>query len=265
MSDASYHRVSEDNHSDYSSSYSFWTWFIAALAIIAMLWSWHHDKWPNTACCGAATPFSFVAGSNSDFESTGDSNIGWLTNIPALEDWLSNGSDWRVEGDANNVTLTGTVDSEAIKAEKGQQAQGFFGANVTVDNQLLVVEKLPAVEATPEPVVEPIKMEASKPDTVRIYFDTGYHAFPADSESKLAPIVESANANPTAKVIVSGFHDPRGNKAMNIELSKKRAKSVALQLESAGISADRIELREPQNVEASGDYQEARRAEISIE
>ncbi len=281
MSDATYHRVSKQAHDNHSSSYSFWTWFIAALALIALLWAWHHNHWPNTGCCDgssastpveatpvATAPFSFTAGSHEDFESDGDNtNISWFGNIPGLEDWLSQGNDWHLAGDAKHVTLTGTVDSEATKAAKGQEAQDFFGSNVTIDNQLTVVESLPAIEAMPEAEVAPMvdEPEALKPDDVRVYFGVGFHALPADAPATLAPMADWAKSHPDSKIVIAGFHDPTGNQIMNIELSKNRAKSVYRHLLSVGVPEAQIELRKPQNVESDGNYREARRAEVSIQ
>lgn len=281
MSDATYHRVSKQPHNNPPSSYTFWTWFITALLAIVLLWLWHHDRWPNTACCngGAATapaetapvvstPFSFTAGSHEDFESSGDQhNIGWFSHIPDLESWLNNASDWKLSGDENHVTLTGTVDSEAAKTAAGEEAQAFFGSDVTIDNQLTVVDPLPVIEATPEPEVAPIadEPESVKPDDAKVYFDVGFHALPAEAPDALTPIAEWAKANPDSKVVISGFHDPTGNQIMNIELSKNRAKSVYRHLLSVGVPEAQIELRKPQNSEGGGNYREARRAEVSIE
>lgn len=280
MSDATYHRVSHKTDAERPSSYSFWTWFIAALLAIALLWLWHHDRWPNTGCCNgsattpvsaapvAATPFSFTAGSQQDFESDGDQgDISWFNHIPDLESWLNKASDWKLSGDANHVTLTGTVDSEAAKTAAGDEAQAFFGPDVSIDNQLAVVEPLPAIEAAPEPEVAPIvdEPEAVKPDDVKVYFDVGYHALPAEAPDALTPIADWAKANPDSKVVISGFHDPSGNQIMNIELSKNRAKSVYRHLLSVGVPEAQIELRKPQNAEGGSNYREARRAEVSIE
>ncbi len=266
--------MSDTYHSDGSASYSFWTWFIAIIAIIALLWAWHHDRWLNGASCcadapvaaapAAMEPFNFAAGSHEDFASTGDSSsISWFGDIPALESWLSKGDDWKVSGDAKHVVLTGTVDSEATKTARGQEAQAYFGSSVTVDNQLIVA--LPAVEPAPEVVVPPIDLEADKPENVRVYFDVNYHALPAAAPAKLTDIISWAKTHPESKVVVSGYHDPTGNQIMNIELSKNRAKSVYSYLLSQGVPEERIELRKPQSTEGDGDYQEARRSEVSIE
>lgn len=275
MSDTTYARINHDNYSDGSSSYNFWTWLIAIIAAIYLLWAWQHDRTPfaGASCCttsevvdsGTVTtaPFSFSASSSEAFSANGDtSGISWINDSVALKDWLNGGADWKVIGDANHVTLTGTVDSEATKAAKGAEAQAFFGENVTIDNQL-VVETVAIAEADPTPIAEPMAMNV--PDAVKIYFDTGYHALPADGPNKLTGIVDWLKAHPESKAIISGFHDPRGDKAMNIALSKKRAESVYSYLVSVGIPTDNIEMRKPQNVEGDGDLSEARRAEVTIE
>lgn len=279
MSDTTYARINHDNYSDGSSSYHFWTWLVAIIAVIYLLWAWQHDRTPfaGASCCtGAAAdiaesgaviaaPFTFSASSTEAFSSNGDTSaIGWIDDSVALKDWLNGGTDWKVSGDANHVTLTGTVDSAATKATKGAEAQAFFGENVTIDNQLMVEEAVAVVEETdPAPTIEPMAMD--KPEIAKIYFDTGYHALPSDGPSKLTTIIDWLQEHPESKAVISGFHDPRGDKAMNIALSKKRAESVYNYLVSVGIPAENIEMRKPQNVEGDGDLSEARRAEISIE
>lgn len=260
MSETTYN----DNHR--SSSYSFWTWLIAIIAAIYLFWAWQHDRGPNFAgnCCAgtpvevaASVPYSFTAGSMEDYVAKGDaSGISWASQSVALKDWLNGGSDWRIEGDANSVTLTGTVDSQATKDARGTEAQAFFGDDVTVNNLLTIVE--------PEPIPEP-EPEVILPENAVVYFPTSVYELPYDASTTLAGIVEWVNNNPTAKVVISGFHDPRGDKAFNIMLSKNRAQSVHDYLVSVGVPADNIEMRKPQNVEGDGSLREARRAEVSIE
>lgn len=267
MSDTTYHRIDHDNHS--RDSYSFWTWLIAIIAAIYLFWAWQHDRGPSFAgaCCAGnsdvvaaaapavATPFAFSAGSTEAFESSGDAtNIAWMKDSVALKDWLNGGSDWKVTGDSQHVTLTGTVDSQATKDAKGAEAQAFFGEYVTIDNQLTIAESV---------VAEPVAME--KPENAVVYFATSQYALPLDVEQTLAPVVEWVLNHPDAKVAIAGFHDPRGDKAFNIELSKNRAKSVYNYLINAGISADKLELKKPQNVEGDGNLSEARRTEVTIE
>lgn len=265
MSDTTYHRINDDDNNR-SSSYSFWTWLIAIIAAIYLFWAWQHDRGPNYAgtCCNGAPaevaapvaapePFSFSAGTIEDYHATGDaSGVSWANDATALKDWLNNGTDWRVEGNANEVTLTGTVDSEETKAARGEEAQAFFGSDVTVNNQLTVVEPV-----MPEP--------ALAPENAVVYFASGISELPDTASSTLANVVDWLQNHPESKAVISGYHDPSGNKAFNIWLSKNRAQSVYDYLASQGISTDRIEMREPINIEGTGSYSEARRAEVSVE
>ncbi|HNZ55774.1 MAG TPA: OmpA family protein, partial [Methylophilaceae bacterium] len=87
------------------------------------------------------------------------------------------------------------------------------------------------------------------PPAAKLYFDTGKTNLANDADQTLAPIVEWLKANTDAKAIISGYHDPRGNQAVNAELAKNRAKAVRDALKVAGIDEARIELRKPVSTE----------------
>lgn len=248
-------------------SYSFWTWLIAVCLAIYLIWMWQHGRGPQAvaSCCAgteattAAEPFQFSASTIEGYNASGDASaVSWTAKSQALLDWLKNGGhDWKVSGDAKTVNLTGTVDSEDIKTDKGEEAQAFFGSEVTIDNQL-VVKAAEAPELTPATVHTP-------PNSAKIYFDTGVSALPTGSDQTLAAITEWVKNNPDAKVVISGFHDNRGNADFNHELAKKRAISVSEFLMQAGVKSENIELRKPQNTEGDGSLDEARRVEVSVE
>ena len=113
---------------------------------------------PSSACCAApdeaAAPveeampvdasvtvteaFGFTATAN-DFTSNGDSaNVSWFSQSDALKALLAGGDGLQAQGDDKDVVLRGTVDTEAIREQKGVDAQAFFGSAVTVDNQIMV-------------------------------------------------------------------------------------------------------------------------------
>jgi cytochrome c oxidase subunit 2 len=195
--------------------------------------------------------FGFSATAN-DFTSNGDSaNIGWFNQSDALKRLLAGGDALQAQGDDKEVVIRGTVDTEAIREQKGVDVQAFFGTSVTVDNQIIV-------KAT-----EPIAI--APPPAAKLYFDTGKTALPGDSDSKLAPIVEWLSTHPASKAVVSGFHDPRGNQTGNEDLAYKRAKAAHAALIAGGIDVMRIELRKPESVDGGGDLTEARRVEVSVE
>ncbi|MDP1765990.1 MAG: OmpA family protein [Methylotenera sp.] len=250
-------------------SHTLWTWLLVILLAIYLLWHWQHGHGPAfaTSCCAgtsistpAALPepaaaFSFTASSTDGFNATGDvSRIAWATKSADLSAWLKSGADWKITGNASNVTLTGSVDSEEIKQIKGAEAQAFFGSSVIVDNQLQVN----TVEAT-------VPVAITAPPNAKLYFDTGKSSLPADASQTLTATIEWLKVNSNTKAIISGYSDPRGNLASNEELSKNRAKAVREMLKIAGIDEARIEMRKPETVESNGDLSAARRVEVSVE
>ncbi len=248
-------------------SYSCWSWIVALILALILLWMLLTGRGPSSTCCGAsvdaaapveeATPvaetFGFTATAN-DFTSNGDgTKLSWFSQTDGLKALLAGGDDLQAQGDDKSVVLRGTVDTEAIKQQKAADAQAFFGPSIEVDNQILVKA------AEPVAVMEP-------PPAAKLYFDTGKTALPSDSGTTLAPIVEWLKGHDTAKAVLSGYHDPRGNQAVNEELAKNRAKSVREALKAAGIDDEaRIEMRKPESADSGGDLSEARRVEVSVE
>ena len=248
------------------SSYSLWTWLIALLLAILLLWMLLSGRGPSSACCAApveasapvmpapapvAESFGFNA-SCKEFSKTGDAkDYAWVANSESLKTLLCGGEELNASGDGKSVVLTGIVDSEATKTKTGEDAQAFFGAGIAVDNQLTVK------------AAEPVAVVA--PPAAKLYFDTAKTNQPADSTATLAPIVEWLKANPSSKAVISGFHDPRGSTARNAQLAKGRAQSTYETLVAAGVDASRIEVRKPTDINGGGDLEEARRVEVSVE
>lgn len=253
------------------SSYSRWSWIVALILALILLLMLLTGRGPSSVCCAASVEatapteeimpaaesasvtemFGFSATAN-DFTSNGDSaNVSWFGQSDALKALLAGGDALQAQGDDKSVVLRGTVDTEAIKEQKGADAQAFFGSAVTVDNQLLVKATEPAA--------------TMPPPAAKLYFDTGKTALPSDSDTTLAPIVEWLDAHPQSKAVLSGFHDPRGNQAVNEELAYNRAKAAQAGLIAAGVDVMKIEMRKPQSVDGGGDLAEARRVEVSVE
>ncbi len=253
------------------SSYSRWSWIVAVILALILLLLLLTGRGPTSACCGApieavapteaimpaseqptvTEAFGFTA-TATDFTSNGDSaNVSWFNQSDALKALLAGGDALQAQGDDKDVVLRGAVDSDAIREQKGADAQAFFGPSVTVDNQILV-------KAT-EPVA------TMPPPAAKLYFDTGKTALPSDVDTTLVPIVEWLKTHDAAKAVLSGFHDSRGNKTVNEELAYSRAKAAQAALIAAGVDVMRINLRKPESVDGGGDLAEARRVEVSVE
>ena len=248
---------------NFSNSYVRWTWIIAIILALILLWMFltntgnrgccHHAPAIAVASDAAEAPvntteaFSFSASADNFISSGDSSNIAWINNVDTLKSLLSN--DLSVDGNGQTITLSGAVDSEEDKFQKELDAQAFFGSDVTIDNQFTVTAEV----------------TSTAPSTAKIYFDSGYHRLPADGAALLEETVTFLKNNPDKKAIISGYHDTTGVLASNQELAKKRAQSVYDALVAAGISAGKIEMRKPVSADGGGDLNEARRVEVSIE
>ncbi len=130
----------------------------------------------------------------------------------------------------------------------------------------------PAPVVPPAPVVAPAPVAAvaapapvAAPPAAKLYFDTNKFDVKAAEQEKTKPIIEYLLANASAKGVLSGFHDPRGNKAANEELAFNRARAVRSVLEGAGIAKDRIVMAKPVETTGDGNLPEARRVELSVQ
>ncbi len=99
-----------------------------------------------------------------------------------------------------------------------------------------------------------------------VYFDTAKADVTPELPNEVGPLKTYLDENPTARLGVSGYNDPRGNAAFNAELSKNRAQNVAAALASLGLPADRIDLIKP--IDTTDDVDtlaNARRVDIYVQ
>lgn len=273
------------------SDYQFWTWIVALLLSLILLIMLFTGHGPNTTCCttvedttttsntatdtltvAAATEFGFSA-SATDFSHTGDgSQLSWFKNASALKTLLASGNGLQADGNGKRVTLTGSVETIALKTKVGTDAQQFFGGDVLIDNQIIVKAAdvpaaAPAEIAAPNPVViEPLPVAiTTPPPAAKLYFRTASSTLPSKTNELIAPILDWLKAHPKSKAVISGFHDSVGSPEMNMELAKKRALATLDALKAAGIDESRIVPRPPVSTDGGTDLAEARRVEVSIE
>jgi outer membrane protein OmpA-like peptidoglycan-associated protein len=98
----------------------------------------------------------------------------------------------------------------------------------------------------------------------KVYFEVGKADMPGDVAKPLGDALAAVTADSSKKLMLSGFHDPTGDPAMNAQLAKNRAKAVREALKTRGVAADRIVLRKPEQTSADGPAAEARRVEIRL-
>lgn len=101
---------------------------------------------------------------------------------------------------------------------------------------------------------------------VKFYFASGKADLAAGAGAALVDVVRAARTG--KKVVISGFHDPSGNAAVNAELARQRALAVRDTLRAAGVADSQITLQEPGQMAeraGAGDDAEARRVEIRLQ
>ena len=81
----------------------------------------------------------------------------------------------------------------------------------------------------------------------------------------LLAIVTYLKGHADAKPVISGFHDPTGNRAANEQLALNRARAVRSGLERNGIVRDRVAMAKPQETTGTGSLDDARRVEVSLQ
>jgi len=99
---------------------------------------------------------------------------------------------------------------------------------------------------------------------LKVYFESGKTGVSADFSDKAKDVLAYLKSDAQAKLSVSGFSDPTGDKALNEQLSKQRANAVKDALVAAGVSAERISLDKPAEITGTGGNNQARRVEIRI-
>jgi K(+)-stimulated pyrophosphate-energized sodium pump len=101
--------------------------------------------------------------------------------------------------------------------------------------------------------------------TNRVHFETGSDNVSAAGKRILNGYAQALKANPDAKVELSGYADPSGDAAKNLELAKARAVTVRDVLVADGIAAERIALVKPTDViVGQGHDADARRVDIVL-
>ena len=98
---------------------------------------------------------------------------------------------------------------------------------------------------------------------VKFYFASGKSDVAAGGNEALAAVVSAVAL--CKRAVISGFHDATGDPAKNAELAKQRAFKVRDALTALGVAADKIELKKPEQMLASGSDSEARRVEVMVQ
>lgn len=156
----------------------------------------------------------------------------------------------------------------AKPAHQGTGAANADAAKPAVSAAAAAPNAAAAPSASAAPAASSAPAAAIAPAAAKVFFAKSSAALPADADKTLGDIVAFMKANAGAKATISGYHDPKGNKAANEELAKNRAKAVREALRKAGVAGDndaRIVMQKPAETAADGSVEEARRVEVSVQ
>ena len=106
-------------------------------------------------------------------------------------------------------------------------------------------------------------MAADFPES-KLNFELGKSELPAEASDAVAKVAAFLKATADAKVQVSGYTDTSGDAAQNAELAKNRAQAVSQALTAAGVPADSIVMKKPDEVEKVGSPEAARVVVLSL-
>ncbi len=151
----------------------------------------------------------------------------WADALGDLFGWQQVVPDAGVAFDNGTVILTGTVTSEEEKTARGNRAQEFFGATVTIDNQIQVI----AIAGTGDQVQCGDRM------AVAIRFATGSSVLNDEARALLDQVLECLKEG---EFEISGHTDDRGSDQSNQKLSSARAQSTLAYLVEKGADGQRL-------------------------
>jgi OmpA-OmpF porin, OOP family len=237
------------------SRYSRWTWIIALLALIALIWLWMSGRGPNSGnCCGApaavvvAAPAAAavvaaapamaqavtalwdgskitlegVVGSEATKKAMLDAAIAKYGAGNVIDKLTVNAA---AKGDLK-ITLTGEVASDAVKATRGTEAQAFY-PGATIDNQLTVAKAVANVAS---------EVQCGDKIAVAANFATGS----ARLSPAMAKLLDAVVPCIKGQYEVGGHTDNVGGDVPNQVLSERRAQVVAGFLASKGVAAKQL-------------------------
>ena len=104
---------------------------------------------------------------------------------------------------------------------------------------------------------------AASPSSTSIYFAKGQATLDTDAQ-RAVRVAAAMYVGIGTQVVVTGYADPTGNAAANVELAKKRAAAVRDELVKVGVEGRRIQLVPPVSVTGAGSDDQARRVDLSV-
>ncbi|HOW47816.1 MAG TPA: efflux RND transporter periplasmic adaptor subunit [Rubrivivax sp.] len=137
------------------------------------------------------------------------------------------------------------------------------GDQLVIDGaQRLAAGAAPKVTAFVPRAELPPPSAAAPAASIRVQFDSGQATLGAEAQQLLQRAAQGMQGQ-TGMIDITGHTDRSGSRDANVELAKRRALAVRDALVAAGVSAERLRLKPPQDVVGSGSDADARRVEIT--
>lgn len=151
-----------------------------------------------------------------------------------------------IDNETNEIVSTIQTDATTGKYLVSLPSGKNYGMAVKADGYLFHSENflLPKASGYREykKDIDLKKVEVGTEIVLRnIFFDLDKATLRPESKAELERLIKLMNDNPTLKIEIAGHTDTRGDAAYNLNLSKKRAKSVVDYLVKDGISQSRLE------------------------
>ncbi|HYW56069.1 MAG TPA: OmpA family protein [Polaromonas sp.] len=135
-------------------------------------------------------------------------------------------------------------------------------ASAVVLPAVVVAPPAPAVSSPDAQAVSDAASITVEYGVVKLYFASGKTELAPGAGGALGDVVIGARSG--KKVLISGFHDSKGNAAINAGMAKRRALAVRDALIEAGVPGSQITLENAAVTAGTGNDEEARRVEISL-
>jgi len=151
--------------------------------------------------------------------------------------------------DLDKNKLVSKVKSDSVTGEYLMVLPGGaqYGLYFSKPGYLFLSLHFDYTEAQQAPLIKNAELIPARKDALvvlnNLFFDTDQYALRKESITELEEVVKFLKQNPAIRFEIAGHTDNTGTETHNIELSQKRANSVAEYLKNNGIEPNRVGLR----------------------